>query len=356
MGVFGNIELAKLNIPQDHKSYKYIKNTTQALEKATHLTKQLLTFAKGGDPLLSVVHVQQIVKASINFNLTGSNVKAHYCLPDDLWQVKVDKAQIDQVIANLTINAKQAMPDGGNLYIDAENIKDPKDPKENTTWHLSGDFIKLSIKDEGLGISAKYVDRIFDPYFSTKQAGSGLGLAMAHSIITKHSGYICVDSLPDVGTTFTLYLPAKKSFQKQPVAISTNMTEKQIDTSGHILIMDDEELIRNVLSNMLKSCGYTVDSAVNGKDAIEKYIDAGKNGNPFDIVIMDLTIPGGMGGKEAISKLLAIDKKVNVIVSSGYSTDPVMAKYRDYGFKSRLVKPFEMEDLKKELSCIMEME
>ncbi len=352
-GLFGNIELAKMKLSKSHEAYSNIETANQALERATHLTKQLLTFAKGGDPILEAVSLQQVVQTSVSFNLSGSNVKAHLNLPDYLWQIKADEGQISQVIANLTINAKQAMPDGGNIYIEAENIKDYN---ESTARHLSGDFVKLSIRDKGIGISAKHVERIFDPYFSTKQTGSGLGLATVHSIIARHNGHIRVVSKPDIGTIFTIFLPAEKSSHKPAATTHPDPAEKPVPASGHILILDDEEMVRNVSAKMLETFGYTVDFAVDGKEAMEKYISSHKSGNSFDIVIMDLTIPGGMGGKEAVNKLLAIDPEAKVIVSSGYSTDPVMANYSEYGFKGRLVKPFQMKPLKTEICRVMEAE
>jgi PAS domain S-box-containing protein len=352
-GLFGNIELAKMELSRNHKAYHHIETANQALERATHLTKQLLTFAKGGNPILEAVNLRQVIQTSISFNLSGSSIKARFDLPDDLWQIKADKGQISQVAANLIINAKQAMPDGGNLYIKAENIKDIK---ENTAIHLSGDFVKISIRDEGVGIFAKYVERIFDPYFSTKQTGSGLGLAIVHSIIAQHNGHISVVSKPGSGTTFTIFLPAEKSSHKPTATTYLDLIEKPISTSGHILVMDDDEMVRNISAAMLERYGYTVDFAVDGKEAMEKYIAADKSGNSFDIVIMDLTIPGGMGGKEAVNKLLAVAPKAKVIVSSGYSTDPVMANYSDYGFKGRLVKPFRMDTFKTEICKVMEIE
>ncbi|MCK5232317.1 MAG: response regulator, partial [Desulfobulbaceae bacterium] len=351
-GLFGNIELAKIKLSLNHKAYPHIETANHALERATRLTKQLLTFAQGGDPILEAVNLQEVVQTSIRFNLSGSNIKPHFNLPDDLWNVKADKGQISEVIANLIINARQAMPDGGSLYIGAENIKDLK---ESTARHLSGDFVKLNIRDEGVGISAKHIDRIFDPYFSTKQTGNGLGLATVHSIIAQHNGHISVASKPDIGTTFTIFLPAEKSSHKPASTTHPDLTEKPTSISGHILIMDDEEMIRNVSAGMLKLCGYTVDFAVDGKEAIEKYISADKGGHPFDIVIMDLTIPGSMGGQEAIKRLLAVAPKARVIVSSGYSTDPVMANYSDYGFKGRLAKPFQIEALKAEIFRVIEL-
>ncbi|WP_457571652.1 ATP-binding response regulator [Desulfovulcanus sp.] len=351
-GLFGNIELAKLKIHKDHPAYTHLETANKALESATNLTKQLLTFARGGVPVLEVVDLKTVIQKTVKFHLSGSNVKAHFILPDDLWQIKADEGQISQVIANLTINAKQAMPDGGNLYIEAKNIKEFK---ESVAQHLSGDFVRFTIRDEGVGIPAKYIDRIFDPYFTTKETGSGLGLAIVHSIIRKHNGYIRVESTRGVGTTFIIYLPVENS-SHEPSTTSINVTEKPKSASGHILVMDDEEMLRDVMAELLELCGCTVDFAADGKEAIEKYVSAKKNGKPFDVVIMDLTIPGGMGGKEAVKELLAIDPKAKVIVSSGYSTGHVMVKYNEYGFKGRLFKPFQMDDLKTELSRVMKME
>ncbi len=344
-GLFGNIELAKLNIPIDHKSHTYIENAHQALKRATHLTNQLLTFAKGGDPILEAVNLQKLVKISVAFNLSGSNIKTNFNLPGDLWQIKADKGQIDQVIANLTINAKHAMLDGGKLYIAAENVLQPQSLADDAPQKAHKAYVKLTFQDEGIGISKKHIKRIFDPYFSTKQTGSGLGLATLHSIITRHKGSIKVDSEQNVGTTFTIFLPADKSpTEPSPPGHQKNSTEPEARTT-HILVMDDEKMVRDISTEMLQSCGHSVETAVDGKETLQKYTNAAKKDTPFDIVIMDLTIPGGMGGKETISKLLAFDPEAKVIVSSGYSTDPIMANYREYGFSGRVTKPFQIKDL-----------
>jgi len=349
-GLFGNIELAKMKLSEEHAAYTYIDSAHHALERAANLTKQLLTFAKGGDPLLESVDITQVIRDSTEFSLSGSNIKTVQNLPDNLWQGKVDKGQVSQVIGNLAINAKQAMPDGGILTIDAVNVKDIKD---NAVRHLSGDYIKISIRDEGIGISDKHLEKVFDPYFTTKQAGSGLGLTSVHSIVTKHNGHISIDSELGVGTTITLYFPAEISPDKTTDTVPLSVVEKSESSLGHILIMDDDVMVRNLSVDMLVSCGFSVDTAEEGKEALEKYISAAKSDKPFDIVIMDLTIPGGMGGKEAISELLAIDPKAKVVVSSGYSTDPIMANYGDYGFKGRLAKPFRMGDMEQVLFRVM---
>ena len=351
-GIFGNIELAKHKLPEDHEAYAYVETAELALERATSLTKQLLTFAKGGDPVLAAVSLQEVITASVKFNMSGSNVKVCLKLPDDLWQIKADKGQLNQVIANLSINAQQAMQDGGSLYIEAENIKDIAD---SAVPQLVGDFVKIVIRDEGCGISTKDLEKIFDPYFSTKQTGNGIGLATVRSIVMRHDGHINVDSAINVGTTFTIFWPVEELEEEEVRTTQISIPDNSESILGHILVMDDEELIQKISTAMLKGCGYTSDVAIDGVEALEKYKAAKKDGTPFDIVIMDLTIPGGMGGKVAIDEFLAVDLDVKVIVSSGYSVDPIMANYGDYGFKGRLVKPFRIKDIARELAHVMKM-
>jgi len=346
-GLFGNIELAKRKLPSGHAAYANLENANQALDKATNLTQQLLTFAKGGNPLLEMTSIEQVIRDSINLSLSGSNVKTTLIFPGNLWQVKADKGQLSQVITNLVINADQAMPTGGTLTIEGENIRGIDN---NLASHLSGEVVKLSIADDGAGISAEHLKLIFDPYFTTKQAGGGLGLATAHSIIAKHNGHISAYSEIGVGTSFIIYLPADSSIPQTTDTTSSDVIEKSVTTTGYILVMDDDEMILDLSTEIIEDFGCTVDTAIDGKEAIEKYISAKKCGKAYDVVIMDLTVPGGMGGKEAAEKLLALDPEVKVIVSSGYSTDTVMANYREYGFKGRLAKPYQIDELQKELS------
>ncbi|MCF6177502.1 MAG: cache domain-containing protein [Victivallaceae bacterium] len=346
-GIFGNIEFAKAKLPGTHQAYKFINTAHHAMERATELTKQLLTFAKGGDPLIESLKIQDVINNALEFNLSGSNVKAKLNLPDELWQIKADKGQLNQIFSNLIINAKHAMPDGGNIYIEAENCPSPGIP------NLSGDFIKITVKDDGVGIPAKFIKQIFDPYFTTKQTGSGLGLATVHSIISRHNGHIAVESTPQIGTVFTIHLPSVKTSPRQEESATVSSIEHTSPMSAHILLMDDEKMILDVSSTLLESCGYQVEIATDGKDALKKYRSATANGQPFDLVIMDLTIPGGMGGKETIRKLLAFAPSAKVIASSGYSTDPVIANYKKYGFKGQLIKPFRLEVLKAEVARLL---
>lgn len=344
MGIFGGIELAKLTLPPDHESYRYIETAHQSLDRATHLTNQLLTFAKGGEPMLEAVRLPSLLRESVHFNLTGSNIKAHFDVAPDLLPIHADKGQISHVLANLIINAKQAMPNGGNLFIAAENVVGGP---EHSAITQRSDWVRLTIRDEGIGMTEKVREKIFDPYFTTKQSGSGLGLAIVHSIITKHKARIQVDSTPDVGTTFTLYLPADKNtyFASESWNSSDDVPYKR----GRVLIMDDEGMIRDIASEMLTMLGFEADEAISGEEALEKYAVAVKAGQPYVCVIMDLTIPGGMGGKEAIAALLSRFPDAVAVVASGYSNDPVMADYAAYGFKGRLIKPFQIKQLRQEM-------
>ncbi len=347
-GLFGNIELALLKIPGDHPAHTYMETAFGAIEKATGLTRQLLTFAKGGDPILERVNLSNIVTNTVKFNLSGSNIKARIKMPENLWQVKGDQGQISQVVANLVINAKQAMVHGGTVYVEAENTEISGSIQEK---YGVRSFVKLLIRDEGEGIKKENIGRIFDPYFTTKVSGNGLGLAAVYSIISKHKGTITVESTPGAGTVFTICLPAEET--SSDFRAQSEQKGNQPFPALNILVMDDEEIVRNVIFEMVKSFGNTVDFALNGKEVIEKYQFAIGNKDPYDLIIMDLTIPGGMGGVEAVSEILKVDPQVKVIVSSGYSDDPVMANYTDYGFAGCLVKPYKIEALIKELSRVV---
>jgi len=352
-GIFGNLELARIELPEGSQANSCLKKAHNAIQNARQLTGQLLTFAKGGIPVLDTVETAAFVRDTVDFNLHGSNVLANFDLPDSLWSIKADKGQIGQVLANLTINAKQAMPGIGTLHVKCRNI--PRAEAINTA-NLTGESVRITIRDEGTGIPSKIIEHIFDPYFSTKQKGHGLGLAIVHSIIEQHNGRIDVSSTPDVGTTFTVFLPAlPRSKPEDTKETYRTYEEAEATRPLHVLLMDDEEMIRDVGIQMLEFLEYTsTDTAVNGNEALEKYAAAMENGTPFDLVIMDLTIRGGKGGREIIGELLKIDPDVRVIVASGYASDPVMANHRDFGFSGKLEKPFEIAELKREIARVME--
>ena len=336
-GILGNLSLAMLSTPRQSQVFQRLSEAEQATLRARDLVQQLLTFAKGGAPVKEVASLEKIIRDSATFACRGSQVRCNFILPKDLRRVEVDPGQISQVIQNLVINAIQAMPAGGSLTIQAENVT----LKDDRCLPLPpGKYVKILVKDEGIGIPSEYLPRIFDPYFSTKQTGSGLGLATAYSIIKNHNGYMTVESVLGQGTTFYIYLAASNKKLMSVAESPTNLVHRG---QGRILVMDDDAGVRQVAGRILNHLGYDVDFAMDGADAIEKYRAALTAGRPFDLVIMDLTIPGGMGGKEALQTLRQIEPRTRAIVSSGYADDPIMTHYREYGFSGVIKKPYKVD-------------
>lgn len=345
--IMGNISLAQMycNSEWQHEILKRLQAAEKASLRARDLTQQLLTFSKGGAPVKQAASVETLIDESLTFALTGSNVKGELNIARDLWPVEIDCGQISQVIHNIIINAQQAMPDGGTIHVFAQNLE------LNGCNGLSlkpGRYVKISIHDQGRGIPREHLSKIFDPYFTTKQKGNGLGLATSYSIVRNHGGKIHVQSTLGLGTTFYLYLPASG----KEVTSSPATTTEPARGKGRILVMDDELMLRELIGNMLTYLGYQVKLTRDGLEAIETYREAKETGDPFHAVIMDLTIPGGLGGKDALRKIMEIDPNVNAIVSSGYANDSVMANYRKYGFKGVVIKPYRIHDLSEVLKNI----
>jgi len=343
--IFGNITLAKMYANRQSEVYKRLEESEKAAERARDLTHQLLTFSKGGAPVKRTIHLRDLVKESANFVLRGSNVKCEFSFPEDLWHVEADEGQISQVLNNLIINATHAMSGGGILQVHCGNaIVDQAD------LHLAkGNYVRISIMDHGIGITKKHLSKIFDPYFTTKKKGSGLGLSTSYSIVRSHGGHIAVESYPGIGTTFAIFLPS--SGEGKPLASAEE--EPCATGKGRILVMDDEEAVREVARGMLETLGYSVSLAKDGTEAIELYRAAMASGAPFDSVLMDLTIPGGMGGMEAVKRIREIDAKVKAIVCSGYSNDTVMANYTSFGFRAVVPKPYSMRQLGGTISDVL---
>ncbi|MCB2180867.1 MAG: PAS domain S-box protein [Desulfobulbaceae bacterium] len=348
VAILGNLSLAEQYISPDNADLcSLIQEAEKASLRAKNLTQQLLTFSKGGDPIKQTASLENLIKEPSDFVLSGSNVACNYVIPDTIRMVDVDPGQISQVIQNLIINAKQAMPGGGTIEITCSNISDEEKNFPHTL--NKGKYVLINIKDTGTGIAASILDNIFDPYFTTKQDGSGLGLAVCHSIISKHGGLISVQSAEGQGTTFSIYLPASDAGKSGTAHKKENLTKG----SGTVLLMDDEATIRTVAQRMLTHLGYDVVLASNGEEAIKLYKERLGSENAIDVSIMDLTIPGGMGGQDAVREILDVDPDAKVIVSSGYSNDPVMASFAEYGFKAAVAKPFNLTELGKTIKSVL---
>jgi len=352
--IMGNISLAQASLDPDQDIYGLLEEAQKASEVARDLTEKLITFSRGGVPNKEVVSVAPLIQVAAEFTLSGSNLQCEYDIAKHIWPVEVDKKQISHVIYHLVMNAREAMPRGGMIRIMAENFEH----RDHSLMLGPGHYVKLSVCDQGPGIPAPITEKIFDPYFSTKergeQKGLGLGLSICYSIVHRHRGLIDLSTQPGEGTCFHIYLPAAE----QGVAV----TEKSksvpapglLERPARVLVMDDEKMIRQLVGRILSRMGHIAAFSKNGEEAIALYQEALGRQEPFDVVILDLTVKNGMGGKEAIERLQAIDPKVRGIVSSGYSNDPAMMDYRDYGFVGRVSKPYHFNELREKIAeCIL---
>jgi PAS domain S-box-containing protein len=350
--IMGNISLASLLIPATDEMTTRLADAKNASLRARDLAQQLLTFARGGVPIKKTASLTRLVQDTVSFCLRGSQSRGDCELPDNLWPAEIDPGQISQVIANLVVNAEQAMPNGGTLRVSCENFRHRSGKKATIPELASGEYVKISVKDEGVGIPEQNLKCIFDPYFTTKPKGNGLGLASAYSIIKHHKGVITVESEVAKGSTFTIYLPAAAHAAAPEEIKHTGV--KDITGTGRVLIVDDEEAIRTLVEFTLSHLGYTVCSAATALEGVELYRQKFQAGERFDCVILDLTLPGGMGGKEALKLILEIDPSVNAIVSSGYAMDATMSRYEDFGFRGVITKPYEAAELGRTVREVIE--
>ena len=341
--ILGNVGLARMYLDPHTRSQSLLEKAERATLRAKDLTQQLLTFARGGAPLRQATSIRGIVKESAAFALSGSNVLCTYDIPADLEPADVDPGQISQVIHNLVLNAVQAMPDGGRVEISCRNRRLHE---EDGLPVAPGPYLHLSIRDDGPGIPAEMSARVFDPYFTTKDHGCGLGLAVTHSIVAKHDGHIRLRSQPGRGTTAEVFLPAARSAGIPDEEITGTIS----GGTGRILVMDDEPEVLEVATQMLRHLGYEVVTVPDGAAALAASAEARQEGRPFDVAILDLTVPGGMGGAKTLRKLLLEDPAARAIASSGYSSDPIMGNFRAFGFRGALPKPYSLVDLSRALS------
>jgi len=350
--IAGNVEMAVRVVDINSKASSYLISAMNASRRAAELTQQLLTFSKGGDPVKKLSNLKTTIRESAEFVLHGSNVALSFnlenCNCDGVLNAEIDDGQISQVIQNIVINARQAMPDGGEVIISCSTSDISG---EDSSELKAGKYHKIEIQDTGPGIPDDIIENIFDPYFTTKSEGSGLGLALSFSIIKKHDGYLYAETKEGVGTCFILYLPASDSTPESKLdnVVSIN----KASSKGRVLIMDDQEMLHEVAGAMLEELGYQTVHADDGVEALAKYKKSKENGKPVDVLIMDLTVPGGMGGKEAVKEVLAFDKNAKVVVCSGYSNDSVMSKYQDYGFKGALCKPYDLDEIESLLKQVL---
>lgn len=346
MGILGNISFAKMQLSPQKTAYERLVNAEAACLRAKELTHQFLTFSTGGAPVRMAISAGQVVTTYGQLALSGAKSTCTYSIPDDLWKINADEGQIGQVVTNILINADQAMEHGGLIEVHCENVA--VDETHGVPLN-KGRYVRVSVKDHGVGIPVEDLGIIFDPYFTTKKTGRGLGLASAYSIMKKHEGHLAVESTPGAGTTIRFYIPASDSPATSPEAVDPTI----FSGSGTILVVDDDVLVLQAVEAMLENLGYEVELAADGEEAVAKYIKARQSGRPFDLVIMDLIIQDGMGGEEATGKLLEVDPQARVIVSSGYSNDPILSDYRRYGFTDALAKPYSLEELSQQLQRIL---
>ncbi len=343
--IIGNISLAKITLPKDDPNHAILTDAENASSMAKNLTQQLMAFSKGGSPVRKNTSVRNLLVDTAYFVLRGSQIQIVFDIDNFLWDAVIDRGQIGQVVNNIILNARQSMPEGGLIRIGAENAV----VGDNAMVPLKkGNYVRISIEDQGQGIPDDVLPRIFDPYFSTKESGSGLGLAISYTIVKKHEGLINVASQRGIGTTFVIHLPASLRREGEPLSVES----KKVSSSCRVLLMDDEMILDLGLKAM-RHLGYEVVTAANGSEAVRLFREAAEAGNPFDAVILDLIIPGGAGADRVVADLKSIDPAIKAVVTSGYADDPVMVDYGAYGFSGVLVKPFSLDDIEQELARVL---
>ena len=339
--ILGNISLARARGSQDETIHRYLAEAEKACLQAKNLSRKLLVFSKGGEPVMFAVDLSPIIKEIVSLALSGSKISCRFLLPEKLRTVRCDPFQIEQVVNNLILNAVQSMPGGGEITVQANTATIPP---EGPASLPPGEYVRIAISDQGEGIPANNLKKVFDPFFSTRK-GSGLGLSIAYSIIKNHGGTIQVESEPKKGATFTFFLPAETG------AAAGKKPDRKVKTTepGRALVVDDQEMIRSVATEMITSLGWRVETASDSASAIEIYRRGKEEGRPFDVVLLDLTMPGDKGGMTTFKKLRDIDPKVKAIVTSGYSEDPVMSEWQNLGFAGALAKPYRIKELEQTL-------
>jgi PAS domain S-box-containing protein len=346
MAIIGHVAQAQMVLPAADPAASALIEAEEACDRARQLTWRLFTLSKGGAPAKRIVKLRRLLGESARLALRGSNVECAFDIDDDLWPLEADDTQLVQVFTNLLINAQQAMPDGGTIRVRAENTLER--PQDDFSSHAKpGSYVEVSIADEGTGIAPEHLGSIFDPYFTTKPAGSGLGLATSHAIVKNHGGFITVASIPGRGTTMHVYLPAVLTGERAE-PLRTGLEEER-----RILVMEHDSTVRAVVADMLRALGYSADVVGSGMAVVEKYQHALASGRPYDAVILDLVVPEGIGGKEAMERLGRIDRQVPAILASDYGDRSMTPEYAQLGFKAVLAKPYTFDELTRTLKSVI---
>lgn len=350
--VFGSLALAKMEATPSSSVYARLVGAEEQCMKAKALTRRLLNYSQGGSPQRKTASIANVIRDAVDFALSGKNVECRFILPDNLWSAQIDETQMHQVVHSLVSNACEAMPQGGTIEIGAQNM----DLSDNRMQTLkAGRYVKWYVRDHGVGMSQEHLRRIFDPYFTTKPMnsvkGMGLGLAICYSIVKSHEGMIAVESTPGVGSVFTVYMPASSDENEEQKPATT--VKKPATPKAKVLLIDDEQVLLDVTGSMLKHLGYDVATAKSHSQAMEQYQQAKETGNPFSLIIMDLTMRGDEGGEIAIRRWKENHPEVKAVISSGYMKDPVIEEYWKYGFIGAMIKPYSLADLKSSLEKIL---
>jgi CheY-like chemotaxis protein len=346
MAVQGNISLAKIHATPGTEVYDRLIAAEKPAQRAKGFTQQLLAIARGGATAKRSISLNELIQDTTFLALKGTSTRCEFAVPDDLWLVEVDEGQIRQAIHNVIVNAQQAMPDDGVVHVHAENVIVPAGPLSPLA---AGRYVAVSVIDHGMGIAPEHLPRVFDPHFTTKPQAGGLGLSTASSIIRNHHGHISVESELGEGTIVKVYLPA---VEKEAAPEKKEPGPPQAK-QGRVLVMDDEEIVRDVVGRMLTQMGYDAEFAADGEEAIDLYKQAQSAQKSFDAVILDLTIPMGIGVRETMKRLREVDPDVRAVVSSGFSNDPIMVNCEAYGFRGALAKPYRQEELGKVLNRVV---
>lgn len=349
-GIMTSLFVARTQVKPDSETYQLLSEAEQSAFRASSLTKQLLTFAKGSTPVRQRLPVRELIEETAGFCLSGSLADYELELSEDLFDVELDRGQMDQALSSIIVNAEESMPDGGLIRIRAENRTIGS---EHGLPVRKGHYVAISVTDQGGGIPEDDLHRIFDPYYTTKPNHNGLGLTTAHSVVSQHDGCIDVESVVGKGATFYVYLPAAEVREQKHEWDMEDSTDSPV-ARRRVLFMDDEDYIRRTAAKLLEHIGYETTTAARGEEVLDLYRESLDESRPFDVVVLDLSVNGGKGARETISELRQLDPEVRAVVTSGYATDPILNDFRRFGFTAALSKPYTVQTIEQAIAKALE--